>query len=48
MKKYSLTNMMLDLEETDNHEDYENIVFRFLDKNDLFFKIGRASCRERV
>lgn len=37
MKKYSLTNMMLDLEETDNHEDYENIVFRFLDKNDLFF-----------
>lgn len=29
--------MMLDLEETDNHEDYENIVFRFLDKNDLFF-----------
>lgn len=37
MKKYSLTNMMLDLEDTDNHEDYENIVFRFLDKNDLFF-----------
>lgn len=29
--------MMLDLENTDNHEDYENIVFRFLDKNDLFF-----------
>lgn len=29
--------MMLDLEDTDNHEDYENIVFRFLDKNDLFF-----------
>ncbi len=37
MKKYSLKSMMLDLEETDNHEDYENIIFRFLDKNDLFF-----------
>lgn len=29
--------MMLDLEDTDNYEDYEKIVFRFLDKNDLFF-----------
>lgn len=37
MKKYSLASMMLDLEDTDNYEDYEKIVFRFLDKNDLFF-----------
>lgn len=37
MKKYSLASMMLDLEDTDNYEDYEKMVFRFLDKNDLFF-----------
>lgn len=37
MKKYSLTSMMLELEDTDNYKDYEKIVFNFLDKNDLFF-----------
>lgn len=37
MKKHSVEKLMLDLEKTTNYCDYEQIIFRFLDINDLFY-----------
>lgn len=37
MKKHSVEKLMLDLEKTTNYCDYEQIIFRFLDRNDLFY-----------